>query len=543
MKQNLSNMTFSKCLADILENNKIMDICICPGSRNTSLNIAFLNNSYFNCKSHIDERAAAFFSLGVAKESLEPSVIVTTSGTAVANLLPAVIEADLSTTPLIIISADRPNYLHKIGENQTIEQKNILDNFVRESIHVEISTMNYKTVFNKIQDIISLCKGVESKNPPGPIHINIAFDEPLVDRKYNKRINPKKIIHKIKNNRFTIPNCKRPLIICGKSDNEFGIDQIIELSKKLNAPILADPLYNLRYNHKHENILSFYDFFIEKLKPYPDYIIRIGKKPVSKKLNQLLKKLVNKTILLTKYNGYNDDANAIYIQNLKNLKIDNKANDKWIRNNQKLNQVIDDKMNNYLNQNHYYEGNVINHCLKKFNHNDNLFIGNSLCVRNLENYCPNMNKKINVYSNRGASGIDGIIATAIGIAYKNKAKTNLIIGDISFFYDSNSILIAQNHKIDINIIIINNNGGQIFNKLPYAKDNIKEFKEFWTTPVNLSIKKISQVYKTNYSIINSIKKIDTKLDTILKKPGINIIEIVCDFKKTLKIEEQIKKEI
>ena len=541
MKQNLSNITFSSYLTNILKSNKIEDVCICPGSRNTPLSISFINESFFNCKSHIDERAAGFFSLGIAKSINKPSIIITTSGTAVANLLPATIEADLSTTPLIIISADRPKHLHNTGENQTINQNNILDNFVRESMHIELSSINPKIIFQDIQNIIEKCKGIKGVSPPGPIHINIAFDEPLVDELIDNKIKVNKSKYEIQSTQFNIPNCNRPIIVCGKIEDEFTINQIISLSEKMNAPILADPCSSLRYNTKHPNILSFYNFFIDKIKPLPDLVIRFGKKPVSKKLNDFLKKIKNKTILLTKYNGYNDDAKSIYISDFKSIKINNKSNDNWINKIQNLEKSISNKIQPYLNKKYFYEGNIIYHCLEQFENNNNLFIGNSLPIRNLENFCPNINKKINVYSNRGASGIDGLIATAIGTTCHNQeSKTTLIIGDISFFYDSNSLLIANKYQLNINIIILNNNGGQIFNKLPYAKNNIKDFEDFWITPIDLEIKQISKLYNANYFSLDSIESIQKKLTKIMSKSGINIIEIPCDPKTTFNLDKIIE---
>ena len=231
------------------------------------------------------------------------------------------------------------------------------------------------------------------------------------------------------------------------------------------------------------------------------------------------------------------------ISDLDIIKVVHVPDKKWLIEIQKHEKTVYKILEKYYNKKYFYEGNIIYHCLKNLNNDDSFFIGNSLPIRNLEKFCPSMNKKLKVYSNRGASGIDGLLATAIGTAHiDKKSKTTLLLGDISFFYDSNSLLIAHKYKININIIVINNKGGQIFSKLPYAKENIKKFREFWTTPVNLSIKKISQLYKANYTSLDSIQKIDNQLKIILKKPGINIIEIPCNFSKTLEIEQKIEKE-
>ena len=139
MIDNISNITLSNLIVEILDKYQIHNVCICPGSRNTPLKLAFLGNTSFECTSHIDERGAGFFALGISKAALKPSIMLTTSGTAVANLLPSIIEADLSLTPYIVITADRPKSLLHTGENQTIKQDTIFKDFTRENLHIDLA--------------------------------------------------------------------------------------------------------------------------------------------------------------------------------------------------------------------------------------------------------------------------------------------------------------------------------------------------------------------------------------------------------------------
>ena len=156
MNNKISNITLSKLITYILETHGIKNICISPGSRNTPLTLELLSNNKFQCYSHIDERSCGFFALGMAKASLTPSVIITTSGTAVANLLPAIIEADLSMTPLVVITADRPAHLINTGENQTIKQTDIFHNYVRKSVSIESGFDSIENFGQKINESISL---------------------------------------------------------------------------------------------------------------------------------------------------------------------------------------------------------------------------------------------------------------------------------------------------------------------------------------------------------------------------------------------------
>ena len=523
MKNNLSNSDIAFYLSELLKYNKIKNVCICPGSRNTPLTLSFLNNPYFNCTYHIDERSSAYFSLGISKRLKKPSIIITTSGTAVGNLLPAIIEADLSMTPLIVITADRPKKTIGTGENQTIKQDAIFKDFVRESIHIK----NKKIRITILQNMINKCMGINKKYPPGPIHINVSFEEPIVDSINIKKIDFSNIIKTnvtFKNKNLSCIT-KKPLIICGENNNSKNNKIILALAKKLNAPIFADPISQLRYHTKDKHIFSLYDFYIDRLPSKPDLIIRFGRKPVSKQINDYLKRFKGKIVLLLENKIYNDNA-APYSLSTTNLKSDVQSKF-WFDKLYNLEQQTITKMNSKIKSS-FFEGSIIATCIENLKDNDNLFIGNSLSIRMLEQYTINIRKKINVYSNRGASGIDGLISTSLGMSYANQKNRNiLILGDVSFFYDLNALLITHNHNINLSIVILNNNGGKIFKSLPYAKDIKEKHNKFWLTPVDLNIKKISNLYKGKYSNLKSILDINKRLNSIIDTKGINIIEINC----------------
>ena len=542
MKQKLSNISLSNIITDILIQYNVKDVSICPGSRSTPLMLSFTKKKDFTCTSYIDERAAGFFTLGVAKASSKPSVILTTSGTAVGNLLPSVIEADLSKTPMVVITADRPKSLLNTGENQTIQQNNIFKNFVRGTAHIDLSDEgSIENLYMQIDTLVRKSIGTIGKNPPGPIHLNISFDEPLIDKETPYELNIEQVISNAHYDNFMLPMCKYPIIVCGQLNTDDQSELIINLSKKLNCPILADPLSQLRFNIKHPHIFSYYDSYIDSLTIKPDYIIRFGTKPISKKLNKFLSSYKsNQMILFSDYKKYNDDVHAISIKDIDSVETLNQHNKNLVNHLVDLEQKSKKILNSYYTNEYFFEGNILHQSLKCLKNNDNLFIGNSLVVRNLGKFCPNSDTKIKVYSNRGASGIDGLIASAIGVSYHKKTERNiLILGDVSFFYDMNSLLIANQYNLNLSIIIINNKGGQIFNTLPYS-NNIDDSLEFyWTTPVDLSIKECSKLYQADYTSLKSIEDIKNKLNSKLDTKGLNIIEIECDYKKTQEIEVEI----
>jgi len=545
MKQELSNTALSNIISDILIHYKIEHICVCPGSRNTPLTLSFTKNKKFKCTSYIDERSAGFFTLGIAKSLNQPSVVLTTSGTAVANLLPSIIEADLSRVPMIAITADRPKSLLNTGANQTIKQNNIFKNFIRDSIHIDLSENNsIENIYTQLDSAINKSIGTIGKNSPGPVHINISFDEPLIDKNTSYDIDINLSEKNTYYQNFMLPKCNYPIIICGQLNTDSQSDMIIGLSEKLNCPILTDPLSQLRFDKKQPHIFSYYDYYIENLSIKPDYIIRFGSKPVSKKLNKFLNSYKNtQMILFSEYARYNDDSYVITVKDIDGIETFNQHNKNLLNHITDLEHKSRKILEKYYTNEYFFEGNILYQLLNQFKNNDNLFIGNSLPVRTLEKFCPNLDKKIRVYSNRGASGIDGLIASALGVSYIKKNERNiLIIGDISFFYDMNALLIANQYKLNLNVIIINNKGGQIFKTLPYSNKIEDSLENFWATPIDLNIKNCSKLYNATYSPIETIKDIKENLDKTLNNKGLNIIEVKCEFKNTLEIESKINNE-
>ena len=550
---------------DLLKINGIQNVCISPGLRNTAISLPFINNK-FHCYSVLDERASAYLALGMALQTKIASVLICTSGTATANYLPAIIEASQSKIPLIIITADRPEKLLNTGENQTINQKNIYGDFVRSSL----SFNENDDIVNKIQDSLEFIDMKNSSTTIGPIHFNIHLSDfsPEHKIKINKtpldRISP--IVKKSDLNWnsfpykdiFNIHNYKKPLIIIGQLNRTLDYKLLSKFSEHLNAPILTDSLSQLRFSNLKS--LNLYDHYINQDNIKPDLIIRVGQKPVSKKLSQKITELekeginnLNFSSLLIDNSGrFNDNAPTI-------IKIDYKAFIQFI-----INNTVANKNNIFYNQMHELENNVseiINDeddwsefgiakaSLLSIKNNENFVIGNSMPIRYIDMLGSlNINHHINMYSNRGASGIDGVIATSLGIAFKSKHQTTLLIGDLSFIYDQSSLMLAKQLKINLIIVIINNNGGGIFSLLPVSKEiNKKIFTKYWTTPQNIDINNIANLYNCNYNKVQTMKDLYKSLTNARKNKGINIIDAQIDIninKKVIKkINQRIKKGI
>jgi len=535
MQSNTSNISWSENIVNLLVKKRIKYACISPGSRNTPLTHALIKEKSFKCISHIDERSNGFFSLGIAKKTKSPALVLTTSGTATANLLPAIIEAYYSMTPLIIITADRPKNLANSGENQTINQVNIYKNFIIKMIDINIT--NQESTLKKIDHIINLSNG-NHKNIPGPVHINIRFKEPLYDKKQKKiKIETKKNITINKKTNLKLPKFKKPLIVCGHLDSS-ETKYIYKLLKQLNFPVFADINSDLRH-YKNKNIKVFYDFYCHKI-TNPDLIIRFGSKPISKKLNKLLSINRNKTYLINPYLFFNDDSKYIIRTFPKNIELNKNhiIDKKWIDSIEDFENGI---ISNYstVSIRKDTEFSILKSLLNNLKEKDHLFVGNSSPIRSFNKYSGKLKNQIHTFTNRGASGIDGIISTSLGISSINKKSKNfLVIGDISFFHDINGFNVLQSTKIDLTIIVINNNGGKIFASLDYADKKIDRFNEFWVTPQNIQIKNIARVFDIKYFKLNA-KSLNDKLSKISSFKGVKVIEIKTSHLSDFEVDKKL----
>ena len=287
--------------------------CISPGARNSSLTYAFTKKSKITCYSHVDERSSAFFGLGLAKSTQKPVVLISTSGTAPANFYPAVIEASLSRVPLIILSADRPNYLVGTGANQTIDQQNLYGIHVRYFADVGLPNKKLDVLQEKLEEAFHNAVGFDYEIPPGPVHLNFPFDEPLIFESVAEINIPSLTSTGKSAPEFNVEISKlteatRPLIIAGPMEGNTHQEEIIELAAKINAPILADPISQLRYGFNSQLVLAHYDIFLRYADIQPDLVLRFGRKPTSKVLCQLLNHWENNTILVDAWQQYNDDC-------------------------------------------------------------------------------------------------------------------------------------------------------------------------------------------------------------------------------------------
>lgn len=559
MKQQINrNILWCRVFVKLLSDAGIKNVCISPGSRSTPLTLAFSMSKNFNVYPIVDERSSAYFALGLAKKTNTPTVIVTTSGTAVAEVYPAIIEAYYQRIPLIVCTADRPAYLRNRGANQTINQHNIYKNHIK--FYYDTGLPETKlTSFDRLVKNSLAGLDVAIKHNPGPIHFNLPFEKPFepdtftdsIETKFIERLlNIKREISKeivaqqtvtreFKKLKETVKNKRRGIIICGY--NNYGVefkDALINFSEQTGYPIFADGASGLRYGiTKSKNVIDNFntlirsDLFCKKFDP--EIIILLGGAPTSNQLHDFIKKSNAEKIIVNEFGDKNDPT----LTAKKVIKInpihffrnsyphDIKPDKDWINTFVQLNKIVSDLKKSFIDKKNYaLESKVVNDLIEFLPNNCNLMVSNSLPIRDIDFFSACYSKKINVFTNRGASGIDGINSTALGIASSSKEPTFLLTGDLAFYHDLTGLHNSIRFNIPLTIILINNGGGGIFQSLPISRFG-EIFRTNFITPLKLDFKKIVKAFMGIYYIASESKKLKTTLKQSVKNKKLNVIEI------------------
>jgi 2-succinyl-5-enolpyruvyl-6-hydroxy-3-cyclohexene-1-carboxylate synthase len=549
-----TNTIWSSVLVETLFRLGLTTAVICPGSRSTPLTIAFARHPQIETIPILDERSAAFFALGVAKKNDLPVALICTSGTAGANFYPAVIEAKESHVPLLILTADRPPELRHCHAGQTIDQIKLYGNYPNWQAELALPASNREMLDYLRQNIVQAWN-ISLFPLKGVVHLNVPFREPLAPTSEKQEIIEFSAedffagINKDRYSFFSLSGDRLPLdewqkeergiIIAGLAQvkNPWQYCQAIAyLSQSLGFPVLAEALSPVRnYAELNLYLISTYDLILrnrqlaEKLNP--NIVIQIGELPTSKELREWL--------IESKSRRWIIDANPDNFDPLHGKTIH------LYTSIEKLIELIKPKSNNpnswYLNRWCELENKVRKQIDLTMRAIDNIceakvawllsqtlpigtpiFIANSMPVRYAEFFWQPNNNRFIPYFNRGANGIDGTLSTAIGIAHRQQS-TVMLTGDLALLHDTNGFLIEQKFSGHLTIILINNNGGGIFEMLPISQLN-PPFEEYFATPQNIDFERLCAAYNIEYQLINNWEKLEYLLNPLPEK-GIRLLEV------------------
>ena len=511
----------------------ITTIIISPGSRNAPLTIGFASNPAFQCYSIADERAAAFFALGIAQQTKQPVALVCTSGSALLNYYPASAEAFYSQIPLIVISADRPQSKIDIGDGQTIRQENVFHNhsLYNANLHEDVSEENDLKINEAINT--SILK-------KGPVHINAPFEEPLYETVTELSVSPlisasanttqPTSIENISEFVTIWNNSTRKMILVGVNEPDTINQEIIDaFAKDESVVVLTETTSNFYHPSFINNIDTIITpFTTDDFETFrPEILITFGGMVVSKRIKAFLRKYKPKhhwhIDTLRAYDTF--DALSQHFEVNPNVFFDeflpltNQTKSDYFEKLDAVKKLRKLKHENYLSKIPFSDFKFFEKLIPRLPKNSQLQISNSSAIRYAQ--LIDIDPSIEVYCNRGTSGIDGSTSTAIGAAVANNKPTVFITGDIGFLYDSNALWNNYIPK-DFKIILINNGGGGIFRILP-GHEETPVFNTFFETSHCHTAEHLAKMYGLEYSIANDESSLDNALTTLFgqnDKPSI-----------------------
>ena len=467
----------------------IKDVVISPGSRNAPLSIAFYEaqqRGLINLHVKIDERGAAFFALGLTKSTGRAVPVICTSGTAVANYHPAVLESSHSNAPLLILTADRPARLRRTGANQTTEQARIFGKAVRYFADVSGSAYPMELPFNSLQS--------------GPVHLNIQFDEPLIsdaDDAWldNLTIAPPKVFDR-KSPGTLHTKSTRGLLVIGHDRGGLSQESVVKFAENLGWPVIAeDPL-------SFDNAISHASVFLTSTKirseVKPDTVVVIGRTTLSRSINALVytarKTIVIDPRLATVDSDRAADQKFLALPALQVPAADSDWIATWSKLAERSAKVIADL-------DIWSEELFAREFARHIPSGAALFIASSRPIRDIEGFAI-PRSGVSVYANRGLAGIDGNISTALGIA-SGANHTYAVIGDLAFLHDVSAL--SHSSEAKLRLFVIDNNGGGIFSTLPQA--GVEGFETIFGTPHDRDIAAIATSFGVKTTTISSVKEL------------------------------------
>jgi 2-succinyl-5-enolpyruvyl-6-hydroxy-3-cyclohexene-1-carboxylate synthase len=560
-----TNTVWASILVETLHRLGLMTAIICPGSRSTPLAIAFAQHQQIEAIPVLDERSAGFFALGIAKKLGLPVVLVCTSGTAGANFYPAVIEAKESRVPLLILTADRPAELRECHSGQTIDQVKLYGHYPNWQAELATPSLEFGMLNYLRQTVIHAWERAISP-AAGAVHLNLPFRDPLapvlqpeaeaLKFQFQPEIffanfpsfpiiqnNPLSTQHSALSTLKQWQECDRGIIIAGTAQPQQPKEYcqgIAQLSKFLKWPVLAEGLSPVRnYAAMNPYLISTYDLILrnrqiaEQLQPA--MVIQIGELPTSKELRTWLETiqpcrwvidsshhnldpLHGRTIHL--HTSVENIAailpatheNVEFLQEGEYLKL-------WCDTEVKVREFVDKEIGEIEDLIEPKAAWLLSQILPT---STPLFIANSMPVRDIEFFWKPNNSGIQPYFNRGANGIDGTLSTALGMAYRNQSSL-MLTGDLALLHDTNGFLLNNHFVGHLTIVLINNNGGGIFEMLPISKFD-PPFESFFATPQNIDFSRICCTYNVDYELILSWAQLQERLK-FLPETGIRLLEV------------------
>lgn len=547
-------LSYVTTLLDALVDGGVAHVCMTPGSRSTPIALAAARHPGITLHVHADERSSAFFGLGIAAASGQPVAMFCTSGTAAANHLPAVIEASLSRVPIIVMTADRPPELHGVGANQTIDQQNLFGGFVKwfcdtgVPVYAPHERHRWWSVGQRtIQHAVRF-------QPPGPVHLNLPFREPLMPS--GQRLDAPPVTHvdytttqpgsdQMPAFLREVSTGHRVVVVAGRLRRP--PEGLIEACTERGWPLLAEPLSGLRGGSLSAGALLAADAgFRERY--HPDLVIQFGAAPTSRGMQEEVRSADRLLIVdpdnlvadpdrrstLTINNDPTDVAAALRASTSTLPATRPQWADEWRDADRQVRHAVDTLLDSW---DELFEGRVARDLAATIPDGGVLFAGSSMPIRDLDMYMQPRDG-LRVMANRGASGIDGLVSTAFGIA-EVSGPTYALLGDLSVLHDASGLLWGAKRCPGAVIVVIDNDGGGIFSMLPPSSLPREEFELLFGTPHGLDLEAIARAAGAGVRTVDSARVLVPAIREAAANGGVQFVRVRVDRARAVELRRAV----
>ena len=521
--------SFAATFVDELAAQGVEYACVSPGSRSAPVAMALQRHPRIKVVVQVDERSGSFFGVGLGKSTGKPAVLLCTSGTAAAEFHAAVIEASYSRTPLIVLTADRPPELRDVGANQVIDQTHLYGAAVRWFFDPgpPVDIPGAPRMWRR------LAARAVAEAADGPVHINLPFREPLVpppgqvptaDGDSGQTVTSGRLLPtpaQLATLASALQRARRPLVVAGEMRDG---DRLAPALTRLGLPVLAEPGSQLRRAETSGSVES-YEALLRagwSLQHGPDLVIRVGATPTSRAMNSWLAAAAAPTFLIDPDHSWRDqDQVARHIVAcdpqalLEALPPMNRTEwrDEWVAAGKKAGAAISAT----LISTPVHEGHIVRALAARLPDPAQVFIGSSMPIRAADSFWPLAKPQQRFYGNRGASGIDGLVSTGLGVATgRSDVPTVLLLGDLSVYHDMDGLWAIGRHGIKATVVVCDNNGGGVFNFLPQAQHQ-DVFEEIFATPLGLDFAQIARLYGLVYSPVHDRSGLEPAISDAIDK--------------------------
>ncbi|MGD8320809.1 MAG: 2-succinyl-5-enolpyruvyl-6-hydroxy-3-cyclohexene-1-carboxylic-acid synthase [Gemmatimonadota bacterium] len=554
---------WTRAFVDELSRVGVREVVVAPGSRSTPLVLAFAADGRFRLRVHLDERSAGFFALGVGKASGVPAVVVTTSGTATANLFPAVMEAAQSEAPLLVLTADRPHRLRDADANQAVDQLRLYGPYPRAFFEVAPPELDGPA----LRHLRALaCRAVlhATEAPAGPVHLNFPFAKPLEPVESSEEIEAFAAAHPLAARgrsdgapfvsmrpgqrgpseedaarlAATTRRAARGVIVAGPSSRPDRVGPaVVDFAAATGLPLLADPLSGARFGPPGDAlVVDAYDLMLRdpavRDRLAPDLVVRVGASPTSAALQGYLEHHAGVRHVVVDGGGRWKDHGDLATDYLRadaaallgvvaeevGVVADPAWASDWSRAAGAARAVLDRETAGAL-----HEGDILAAVARTVPTGGSLFVSSSMPVRDLDAFGAPRTSVVRVLANRGASGIDGVVSSAFGVAAASDGPTVCVLGDVAFFHDQNGLLWHREPDAPVVFVLVDNDGGGIFHMLP-VREHEPWFTRYFAAPHGLDLGRAAALHDIPLEDV-AVGDVGAALTRALEAGGTRVVRV------------------